>query len=180
MNLANKLTLVRIIMVPVFMIFLLNKIPYGEYIAAAIFILAALTDSLDGYIARKKNQITQLGKLMDPLADKLLIAAALISLVQMGRLSAWIATVIIAREFTITGLRSIAAAEGKVIAASIWGKLKTISQIIAIVAIILNNYPFEIIGIPFDDIILWTAVGLTIYSAVDYIYRSKDLFVNAN
>jgi len=178
MNLANRLTLLRIFLVPVFMIFLLTKISYGVFFAAAIFVLAALTDSLDGYIARKKNQITKLGKLMDPLADKLLIAAALISLVQVGRLSAWIATVIIAREFTITGLRGIAAVEGKVIAASMWGKLKTVSQIIAIVAIILNNFPFSYIGVPFDKIALWTAVALTIYSAVDYIYKSKDLFIN--
>ncbi len=176
MNLANRLTMIRIFLIPVFMLLLLTQIPYGEYMAAAVFILAALTDSLDGYVARKRKQITKLGKLMDPLADKLLIAAALISLVQMGRLSAWIATIIIAREFMVTGLRSIAAAEGNVIAASIWGKLKTISQIIAIAAIILNNFPFEKIGVPFADIMLWVAVGLTIYSAVDYLYGCRKLF----
>ena len=146
MNLANKLTLLRIILVPVFMVFLLNKISYGEYLAAGVFILAALTDSLDGYIARKHNQVTKLGKLMDPIADKLLVTAALISLVQMDKLSAWIAMVIIARSCG-NGALSIAASEGQVIAASIWGKLKTISQVVA-VAIILNNFPLAILEYP--------------------------------
>jgi CDP-diacylglycerol--glycerol-3-phosphate 3-phosphatidyltransferase len=179
MNLANRLTLIRIILVPVFMLFLLIKIEYGEYIAAAIFVLAALTDSLDGYIARKHNQITKLGKLMDPLADKLLITAALISLVQMDKISAWIATIIIAREFVVTGLRSVAASEGMVIAASIWGKLKTISQIVAVVAIILNNFPFRYLNIPFDVAAIWAAVVLTIISMVDYLYKTRKLFVNS-
>ncbi len=179
MNLANRLTLLRIILVPVFMVFLLNKITYGEYLAAGVFVIAALTDSLDGYIARKHNQVTQLGKLMDPLADKLLITAALISLVQMDKLSAWIVMVIVAREFVVTGLRSIAASEGQVIAASIWGKLKTISQVVAVVAIILNNYPFKLINVPFDEIAIWTAVVLTLVSMVDYLYKSRKIFINS-
>jgi CDP-diacylglycerol--glycerol-3-phosphate 3-phosphatidyltransferase len=179
MNLANRLTLLRIVLVPVFMVFLLNKITYGEYLAAGVFILAALTDSLDGYIARKHNQITKLGKLMDPIADKLLITAALISLVQMDKLSAWIAMVIIAREFVVTGLRSIAASEGQVIAASVWGKLKTISQVVAVVAIILNNFPFSLINIPFDQIAIWVAVTLTLVSMTDYLYKSRKIFINS-
>ncbi|MGI6703246.1 MAG: CDP-diacylglycerol--glycerol-3-phosphate 3-phosphatidyltransferase [Clostridia bacterium] len=179
MNLANRLTLLRIILVPVFMVFLLNKITYGEYLAAGVFVIAALTDSLDGYIARKHNQVTKLGKLMDPLADKLLITAALISLVQMDKLSAWIVMVIVAREFVVTGLRSIAASEGQVIAASIWGKLKTISQVVAVVAIILNNYPFKLINVPFDEIAIWTAVVLTLVSMVDYLYKSRKIFINS-
>ncbi|HOC08766.1 MAG: CDP-diacylglycerol--glycerol-3-phosphate 3-phosphatidyltransferase [Clostridiales bacterium] len=179
MNLANRLTLFRIILVPVFMVFLLNKITYGEYLAAGVFILAALTDSLDGYIARKHNQVTKLGKLMDPIADKLLVTAALISLVQMDKLSAWIAMVIIAREFVVTGIRSIAASEGQVIAASIWGKLKTISQVVAVVAIILNNFPFSYIGIPFDQIAIWTAVALTLISLADYLYKCRKIFINS-
>jgi len=179
MNWANRLTLLRIILVPVFMVFMLNKIGYGEYIAAAVFILAALTDSLDGYIARKHNQVTKLGKLMDPVADKLLITAALISLVQMGKLSAWIAMVIIAREFVVTGLRGVAASEGKVIAASIWGKLKTISQIVAIVAIMLNNFPFKNWNIPFDVIAIWVAVAMTLFSMVDYLYKSRTIFLDS-
>ncbi len=180
MNLANRLTLIRIILVPVFMLFLLNKITYGEYISAGVFILAALTDSLDGYVARKHNQVTKLGKLMDPIADKLLITAALISLVQMGKLSAWIAMVIIAREFVVTGLRSIAASEGQVIAASIWGKLKTISQIVAIVAIIIDNFPFHYLNIPFDEIAIWVAVALTVLSMVDYLYKGRKIFINSH
>ncbi len=179
MNLANRLTLLRIILVPVFMVFLLNKITYGEYIAAGVFIVAALTDSLDGYIARKRNQITKLGKLMDPLADKLLITAALISLVQMDKLSAWTAMVIVAREFVVTGLRSIAASEGQIIAASVWGKLKTISQVVAVVAIILNNFPFSLINIPFDKIAIWVAVIFTLGSMADYLYKSKKIFIDS-
>ncbi|RQD67184.1 MAG: CDP-diacylglycerol--glycerol-3-phosphate 3-phosphatidyltransferase [Tindallia sp. MSAO_Bac2] len=169
LNLANKLTILRIFMIPVFMIFLLNKIPYGVPIAAFIFILAALTDTLDGYIARKRNQVTTLGKFIDPLADKLLVSAALISLVQMGELSAWVVVIIISREFTISILRAVAASEGVVIAASWWGKAKTITQILAIIAILMNNFPFSYIGFPFDQIMVLLAVVFTIISGVDYL-----------
>lgn len=175
MNLANKLTILRIFLIPIFMIFLLNKIPYGVEIAAFVFILAAITDALDGYVARKKNQVTTLGKFMDPLADKLLVSAALISLVQMGKISAIVAVIIIAREFTISVLRSVAAAEGIVIAASWWGKLKTITQIIAIIAILIDNFPFKYINVPFDTIMIWIAVILTIISGVDYIVINKHV-----
>lgn len=175
MNLANKLTILRILLVPVFMIFLLNKFPYGDAIAAGIFIFAAITDTLDGYIARKKNMITNFGKLMDPLADKLLVSAALISLVQMGRIPAWMVVVIIAREFTISILRALAASEGVVIAASKWGKMKTITQIIAIVAMLLNNFPFSYIGFPFDTVMMYVAVAMTIFSGVDYIMINKHM-----
>ncbi|MCT4618676.1 MAG: CDP-diacylglycerol--glycerol-3-phosphate 3-phosphatidyltransferase [Marinisporobacter sp.] len=175
MNLANKLTVARILLVPVFMIVLLNKIPYGMYIAAGIFIIAAITDTLDGYIARSRNQVTKFGKFVDPLADKLLVTSALVCLVQMGKLPAWIVVVIISREYTISILRAVAASEGIVIAASWWGKLKTITQIIAIVAILLNNYPFSLIGFPFSTIMLWVAVILTIVSGVDYLYLNKQV-----
>lgn len=175
MNLANKLTIARILLVPVFMIFLLNKIPYGVPIAAGIFIIAAITDTLDGYIARKNNQITNFGKFMDPLADKLLVSAALISLVQMGRLSAWIVVIIISREYTISILRAVAASEGVVIAASWWGKAKTITQIIAIIFTITNNFPFEYINIPFADIMMGAAVLITIISGVDYLKINKHI-----
>lgn len=125
MNLANKLTLIRIFLVPVFLVFIAVKdIPYGSFIATFIFILASLTDKLDGYIARSRNQITNFGKFMDPLADKLLVTAALISLVDLQVVPGWAAVVIIAREFAVSGLRSIAAAQGRVIAASWWGKIK--------------------------------------------------------
>lgn len=187
MNLANKITLVRIFLVPVVMLFLLVRFDIGhiqvgsvtltvsEVIATLIFILAAVTDGLDGYIARRKKIVTNLGKFLDPLADKLLITASLISLVEMQRLEAWIAIVIISREFAVTGLRLIAAAEGKVIAASAWGKIKTIIQIIAIVALMLNNVPFSSFQIPFSLIATWAAVVLTLASGVDYFYKNRKL-----
>lgn len=175
MNLANKLTIARIILVPIFMIVLLNKITYGMYIAAAIFTIAAITDTLDGYIARSRNQITKFGKFMDPLADKLLVTAALVCLVQMDKLPAWIVILIISREYTISILRAIAASEGIVIAASVWGKLKTITQIVAIISILINNYPFSLINFPFSTIALWAAVILTIISGIDYIYLNRNI-----
>ncbi|PAB61208.1 CDP-diacylglycerol--glycerol-3-phosphate 3-phosphatidyltransferase [Anaeromicrobium sediminis] len=175
MNLANKLTIVRIFLVPVFMIFLLNEIPYGVYIAAFVFTAAAITDTLDGYIARSRNQVTKFGKFMDPLADKLLVTAALVCLVQMNQLPAWIVVIIISREYAISILRAVAASEGIVIAASIYGKLKTVSQIVAIIAILLDNYPFSLIGFPFSTIALWVAVILTIISGVDYIYLNRHI-----
>lgn len=184
MNLANKITLARIFLVPVVMFFLLVRFNFGQFqfgegvitvseiIAALIFILAAVTDGLDGYIARKRKLVSNLGKLLDPLADKLLISAALISLVEMQRLDAWVAIVIISREFAVTGLRMIAAAEGEVIAASPWGKLKTIVQIIAIVALMINNFPFSSIAFPFAEIITWAAVIITVWSGVDYFIKN--------
>lgn len=177
MNLANKLTILRIFLIPIFMIFLLNRIdiPYGASIAAVIFIIAAITDALDGYIARKKNQITTLGKFMDPLADKLLVSAALISLVQMGKISAIAVVIIIAREFTISVFRAVAAAEGVVISASWWGKAKTVTQITAIIALLLNNFPFNYINFPFDVIMTWVAVIFTVVSGVDYIRINKHI-----
>jgi CDP-diacylglycerol--glycerol-3-phosphate 3-phosphatidyltransferase len=175
MNLANKLTVLRIFLIPVFMIFLLNEIPYGKSIAAGIFIIAAITDILDGHFARKRNEITNLGRFMDPLADKLLVSAALISLVQMGKLSSWIVVIIIGREFTISILRAVAATEGMVIAASWWGKAKTIFQIIAIISLLINNFPFSYINFPFDTIMIWIAVIFTIVSGVDYIIINIDI-----
>ena len=127
---------------------------------------------MDGYIARKRKLVTNLGKLLDPLADKLLISAALISLVEMQRLDAWVAIVIISREFAVTGLRMIAAAEGQVIAASPWGKLKTIVQIVAIVALMINNFPFSSFAFPFAGIITWAAVIITVWSGVDYFIKN--------
>ena len=189
MNLANKLTLMRIVLVPVFLIFIAVKsIPYGSIIATVVFILAALTDKLDGYIARSRNQITRFGKLMDPLADKLLVSAALVSLVEYHILSSWIAIIIIAREFAVTGLRSIAAAEGIVLAASKWGKLKTFIQIVAIIlALVKLNFrslkflhhalssnafmSFKLI----TDIVMYIAVIVTIMSGVDYFVKNKEV-----
>lgn len=175
MNLANRLTLTRIFLVPIFMIILISKIPYGKFIAAAVFVLAASTDGLDGYIARKKNMVTKLGKFMDPLADKLLVSAALISLVELREIPAWVAVVIIGREFAVTGLRSIAAAEGVIIVASKLGKYKTVSQIVAIAALFLENYPFSIWKIPFGTMAMALAVFFTIWSGADYFLKAKDL-----
>ncbi len=174
-NLANKITLSRIFLLPVFLFFIFEQTPYGKLIAAAIFVLAAATDGLDGYVARKQKSVTNLGKLLDPLADKLLVMSALVSLVAMAALPAWIAIVIIGREFAVTGLRSIAVAEGIVIAASRFAKIKTVTQIVAIIAIMVNNYPFSLIGFPFKDIALLTAVFFTIASGLDYFRSASDI-----
>ncbi|PYI50436.1 CDP-diacylglycerol--glycerol-3-phosphate 3-phosphatidyltransferase [Paenibacillus flagellatus] len=184
MNLANRITLARIFLVPVIMFFLLVNldlppirieqfsITYNQIVAALIFIVAASTDSLDGYIARKHKLITNLGKLLDPLADKLLVTAVLVSLVDMGKLDAWIAIVIISREFAVTGLRSICAAEGIVLAASKLGKWKTAAQITAIIALLINNFPFTFLNVPFDLIASWIAAIITIYSGIDYFAKN--------
>lgn len=172
MNLANRVTLVRIFLVPIFMIFLLTRIPFGQYLAAAVFILAASTDGLDGYIARARKEVTKLGKLMDPLADKLLVSAALISLVELDLVPAWIAVVIIGREFAVTGLRTIAVGEGVIISASKLGKYKTVTQIIAIVAILIHDYPFSLVGVPIGPIMLYAAVFFTVLSGLDYFSKA--------
>lgn len=187
MNLANKITIARIFLVPIIMIFLLIKldlepihfddfsITYNQIVAALIFIIAASTDGLDGYIARKNKIVTNLGKLLDPLADKVLVAAVLISLVEMDKLDAWIAVVIICREFAVTGLRQIALLENKVIAASKWGKWKTAIQITMIIALMLNNFPFTFIDIRFDIFASWVAAIITVYSGIDYFVKNKNL-----
>ncbi|OWZ84308.1 CDP-diacylglycerol--glycerol-3-phosphate 3-phosphatidyltransferase [Natranaerobius trueperi] len=185
MNLANKITIGRIILAPVFMVFLLVRIPYGEFIASAIFIIASVTDALDGYIARTRKQITNFGKFLDPLADKLLITAALITLVGMGKLHAMIAFIIISREFAVTGLRVVAAAEGVVISASKLGKYKTITQIVAIVALMLqvglDRIPLLNIPLgPLVTISLSLAVIITIVSGVDYFYKNHKLIKLGN
>lgn len=157
----------RIFLVPVFMIFLLEKIPYGGVLAAVVFVIAAVTDGLDGYVARSRQEITQFGKLVDPIADKLLISAALISLVQLGEITAWIALIIIGREFAISGLRILAAAEGVVISASKLGKLKTVTQIGATIVILL--------GLPGGVILMWIAAFVTLVSGADYFIKAQDV-----
>ena len=176
MNLANKVTVARIFLVPVFMLVLLTRIPqYGDYLAALVFVIAASTDGLDGYIARSRKQVTTLGKFMDPLADKLLISAALVSMVELGSIRAWVAVVIISREFAVTGLRAIAASEGVIIAASKLGKYKTVSQIVAIVVLLLHDFPFSLWHIPLGQFLLYVAVGFTIASGVDYFLKAQKL-----
>jgi CDP-diacylglycerol--glycerol-3-phosphate 3-phosphatidyltransferase len=169
MNLPNRLTMARIFLIPVFLLIVSVKIPYGEILAAGVFVLAASTDGLDGYIARKRKLITRFGKLMDPLADKLLVTAALISLVELQRLSGWVAVIIIGREFAVTGLRSLAATEGVVIAASKLGKYKTVSQIVAIVAMFLPQLPFYPLS---GHIAMTVAVIFTIWSGIDYFKKN--------
>lgn len=175
MNLANQLTLLRVILVPGFMYFLLLGTDIGRFIALGIFIVASITDFLDGYIARKYNMITKIGKFMDPLADKLLVTAALICFVQMGEISAWVVVIILSREFIVSIFRAVAAADGIVIAASMWGKYKTVSQIIMIILILINNYPFSLINIPMDVIFVWIATFMTVISGVDYIVKNKQV-----
>ncbi len=172
MNLPNKLTLLRIIAIPVFIVVLMMG--YG-YAATVIFIAAALTDMLDGKIARKYDLVTNFGKLMDPLADKLLVMSALVCLVELGSVPGWMVIVILAREFAVTGLRQVAASEGIVIAAGTTGKIKTITQMIAIPLLLLDNWPGRYIGVPLDQIFLWIAVIMTIISGVEYIIKNKQL-----
>ncbi|SDT47376.1 CDP-diacylglycerol--glycerol-3-phosphate 3-phosphatidyltransferase [Paenibacillaceae bacterium GAS479] len=187
MNLANKITLARIFLVPVILFFLLIRLDFGvvkfedfeltytQIIAALIFIIAASTDGLDGYLARKNKMVTNLGKLLDPLADKLLVAAVLISLVEMDKLSALIAIIIISREFAVTGLRQVALLEGSVLAASTWGKWKTGVQIAMIIVLLLNNFPFAFVDIPMDLIMSWAAALITIWSGIDYFVKNRNL-----
>jgi CDP-diacylglycerol---glycerol-3-phosphate 3-phosphatidyltransferase len=165
LNVPNVLTVLRILAVPVIVVALLDETPNGDALAAAVFALAAITDGLDGYIARRRQQITNFGKLMDPLADKLLVVAALIALVSLNRLAAWVAMVIIARELAVTGLRSVAAAEGVVIAASWLGKAKTALQVGAIVALIVwDPTPLAV------DLLVYAAVAMTVISGADYFF----------
>jgi len=176
MNLANKITVSRMIMVPIFVIILLSSIipqPLNRYIAVAIFIAASLTDALDGYIARSRNMITNFGKFMDPLADKLLVTSALISMVELGSLPAWAVIIITAREFIITGFRTIAASNNVVLAASWWGKLKTTSQMLMIIFVLIGfqGVIFEAI----NSLLLVLAVAFTIISGVDYIVKNINV-----
>ncbi len=173
MNLPIGLTLVRIVLVPLVMVFLISSSRVHVLIAAAIFIAASLTDWLDGLIARRRNQVTTLGKLLDPVADKLLVAAALISLVQINKVPAWMVVVIIGREFAVTGLRGIAASVGTVVPASVLAKYKTFIQYVAITLLILEKgVPPEYV--PFywlSDAALWVALVLTVVSGIDYFIR---------
>lgn len=176
MNLANKLTILRIFLIPLFLIFIAVKgIPYGTILATSIFIIASLTDKLDGYIARSRNQITTFGKFMDPLADKLLVTSALISLVELHVIHSYVAVIIIAREFAVSGLRTLAASEGIVIAASWWGKIKTVMQIVAIISALFNlTYKIPMLNI-ISQISMLLAVIITIVSGIDYFKKNKHV-----
>jgi CDP-diacylglycerol--glycerol-3-phosphate 3-phosphatidyltransferase len=174
MNLPNKITILRVFMIPLFLIFfLVPGIPYGKLIAAVIFITASLTDFIDGYIARKYHLVTNFGKFADPLADKLLVSAALICFVQLQLVPAWIIIVIISREFIISGFRLVASDNGVVIAASYWGKFKTTSQMIMCILLIINlDYPFFNV---LELIFTYLALALTVISLVDYLYKNRKV-----
>ncbi|ROR22377.1 CDP-diacylglycerol--glycerol-3-phosphate 3-phosphatidyltransferase [Mobilisporobacter senegalensis] len=174
MNLPNKITILRVCMIPFFLIFMLiPSIPYNQYIAAVIFVIAALSDAVDGHIARKHNLITNFGKFMDPLADKLLVSAALICFVELRLIPAWIIIIIISREFIISGFRLVASDNGVVIAASYWGKFKTVAQMIMSVLLIVN---FD--GILFntaEQILIYASLILTIVSLIDYLWKNRKV-----
>ena len=175
MNLPNKLTIFRVILIPFFVFFVLAPYfpDYGKYIAVAIFIVASLTDLLDGKIARKYNLVTNFGKFMEPLADKLLVCSALICLVSNGKLPAWMVIIIISREFIISGFRLIASDNGVVIAAGYWGKFKTVFQMLMVIVLILDIHTsfFDILGL----VLTYIALILTVVSLVDYLIRNKDV-----
>ncbi len=175
MNLPNKLTVLRVLMIPFFVVFALGHVTeYDNYIAAAIFIVASLTDLLDGKIARKYNLVTNFGKFMDPLADKLLVCAALVCMVEIGQIPAWMVIVIISREFIISGFRLIASDNGVVIAASMWGKWKTTVQMVMIVVLLLDlGGVFD----PLGQLLIWAALILTVVSLADYLLKNKGILL---
>lgn len=179
MNLPNKITMFRVIMIPFFLVFILvPQIPYGNYLAAAVFVVACLSDFLDGYLARKYHLVTNFGKFMDPLADKLLVCSALICFVELSYVPAWIVIVIIAREFIISGFRLIASDNGVVIAASYWGKFKTTAQMIACILFILQ-LPFGWARVA-SQIFLYAALALTIISLCEYIWKNRKVLSENN
>jgi CDP-diacylglycerol--glycerol-3-phosphate 3-phosphatidyltransferase len=191
MNLANKITVIRIFLVPIFVLFatpipswminknvlfhVINK--YGLVIATTVFIIAAITDKLDGYIARKYKQVTNFGCFMDPLADKLMVASALLILVQQNKVAGWIVLIILAREIAVTALRVTAAYNKKVLAADKYGKIKLVFQVVAIPLCLLNNYPLNLIThFPFDSVMMLLTVLITAFSGINYFVKNKDVF----
>lgn len=177
MNLANKITLFRVVLVPVFMVLMMIESTACRIAALVVFIIASLSDAADGYIARNYNQITNFGKFVDPLADKMLTTAAFLILLNYGRMSVWALMIVLAREFMVSGVRLVAAADGKVIAASMWGKLKTVSQMVAIIAAIILLLPLfpEISAKIITDILVWLSVVFTVISGVDYLWKNRSV-----
>ena len=175
MNLPNKITVFRVCMIPVFLVFMLVPgIPGAKYFAAGVFIIASASDFLDGYLARKNNLVTDFGKFMDPLADKLLVCAALICLIELERIPSWIVIIIISREFIISGFRLVAADNQVVIAASYWGKFKTTFQMVMVCLMIANMDALSLL----TQIVMWIAVVLTIVSLVDYLVKNKGVLLD--
>lgn len=190
MNLPNKITVSRILLIPVFVVVMMFEtestiklfgadIPLNHFIGALIFIFASATDWVDGYYARKLNLVTNFGKFLDPLADKLLVSAALILLVELQLAPAWVVIIIISREFAVTGLRLILAGQGEVVAANQLGKIKTWTQIVAISALLLHNTVFTLIGVPFDQIMLYVSLFFTVWSGWDYFYLNRRVLLDS-
>ncbi|MEA1975198.1 MAG: CDP-diacylglycerol--glycerol-3-phosphate 3-phosphatidyltransferase [Bacillota bacterium] len=175
MNIANKITILRILLIPVFLYVLLSNMPNNFIIALVIFVIASFTDFLDGYLARSMNLVTKLGKFLDPLADKLLVIAAMVAFVEIGMLSSAVVLIIISRELIISVFRAIAASEGIVIAASWWGKLKTNSQILMIVILLLKDYIPVAVQSILNPTIIVIATLFTVLSGVDYILKNKEV-----
>lgn len=177
MNIPNRLTMIRILLIPVFLVLYMfrESIPYGEYVACAVFVITSLTDFLDGYIARKHHLVTDFGKFMDPLADKLLVCTALILFVWSQMINPLIVIVIVSRDFIISGVRSVAASKGRVIAASWWGKIKTVMQMMMIIMLLLEfNIPaLKLI----TTIVVWVAFALTVISLLDYLWKNRDILI---
>jgi CDP-diacylglycerol--glycerol-3-phosphate 3-phosphatidyltransferase len=184
-SIANRVTLARVVLIPIFLAILLAKLPaWGPWLAAAVFALLAGTDAVDGYLARSRNEVTTFGKFIDPIADKLLVTAALVALVELGRLPSWIAVLIISRELVVSGLRLVAVAEGRVIAASVYGKAKTVLQTVAILAFIVKDSPLitDVAGASVAHafgIVAWVVMAAamiaTVASMVDYFYHARDI-----
>lgn len=180
MNLPNKLTMFRVILIPFFLVaFMVPGIPAGKWIAVSIFAIASLTDLLDGKIARKYNLVTDFGKFMDPLADKLLVCSAMIALIELGRIPAWVVIVIIAREFIISGFRLVASDNGVVIAASYWGKIKTTVQMIMVIVLIVNlreNFSAAEMWIGIcEQVLIYASLLLTVISLIDYLVKNRSV-----
>lgn len=180
MTTANIITIIRILLIPVFMAAALIGVPYGNLLALAIFILASVTDGVDGYIARKYNQVTNLGKFLDPLADKLLVTAAILIFIQNGLMSAVAAMIILTREFAVTSLRIVAMGEGVVIAAQMSGKIKTVVQIIGVVFLLTPLAPIAIpyVNITLGTVVVWIVVAVTVISGIEY-FKGFGKFLNA-
>ncbi len=176
LTIASKVTIARICLIPVFIVcYHLWGDLWSGAIPAAVFVLASMTDWVDGYLARSRNEVTNFGKFMDPIADKLLVMSAFVLLVGDGRMTGVSCIIILAREFIISGFRLIASDRGMVLAAGKLGKIKTTLQIIAIVLLLLNNFPFVYIGIPMDKIVLAAAVVMTVWSGADYIVKNRQI-----
>lgn len=171
MNIANKITVFRLFLIPVFVI-LVIVLGIDNPIPGIVFVVASLTDFIDGHLARSKNLVTTFGKFLDPLADKMLVTAALIMFIELGDVKAWTVCIVVAREFIITGFRVLAASNGVTIAASFWGKFKTVSQFIAIIMILFNGTILSFIPLIITDVVYYISIGLTVISGVDYLVKN--------